>query len=155
MKQRNKRNRATRDTPSPSYPTPKKANTKGSTMAPPPKPSLSSSADKTIYTEKTTPEMATPTKSPPASTTSPVQSPVANLSKETQDGAGWCNDQDNRPKPIRHKFSELKALDCQVYTDSMNHLSRVIDEDDPGPTSTCSGSSLTSSVPDQERCSCS
>ena len=125
MKQRSKRIRD-KETPSPPGHTSKKANTKSSKMSPSPKSTTPNSADRTISTEKT-PEKVTPPKSPSASATSPLQSPVANLS--TKDGAGWSNDQDNRPKPIRHKFSDLKALECQVYTDSINHLSKVINDE--------------------------
>ena len=80
--------------------------------------------------------MITATKPLAASTASPVPSPVANLSTETQEGSGWCNDQDNRPKPLRNKFSDLKTLDCQVYSDSMSHLSRVVEDDDTDPPPT-------------------
>ena len=101
-------------------------------MSTSPKPTTPDSADKTISIEKT-PVKDTPTKSHATPDTSPNKSPVVNLSNN-KDGSGWSNDQDNRPKPIRHKFSELKNLECQVYTDTLNHLSQVIDDEvDPLP----------------------
>ena len=92
---RNKRNRETRGTPSPSNPISKKANTEVSIM--PPKPSLSISADKTISTEKMTPEMTTPTNPRAASTASPFPSPVANLSNEENQGQAGAMTRINAP----------------------------------------------------------
>ena len=124
MKKRISKRSRNKGSPSPKDHPSKKANTKGHKMPTSPKPTTPGSADKTISIEKT-PVKDTPTKSPATPDTSPLKSPVVNLSNK--DGAGWSNDQDNRPKPIRHKFSDLKNLECQVYTDSINHLSKVID----------------------------
>ena len=56
-------------------------------------------------------------------------------SKGILEDLGWSHDhdQDRRPKPVRHRFSELKNIECQVYTDSLGHLSRVIEKDTDVP----------------------
>ena len=56
--------------------------------------------------------------------TSPLSSPASRLSIG-KDGAGWANDQDTRPKPLRHKFSELKTLGCQVIRETTMRLAQV------------------------------
>ena len=55
---------------------------------------------------------------------SPTKSPISRLSNG-KDGAGWANDQDTRPKPLRHKFSDLKKLKCQVIVETNNRLAQV------------------------------
>ena len=125
-----KRDRNKDSPPSRDHPA-KKANTEGPIMSASPKPTSSSSpkpttpdsADKTMSIGKDTP--TDPHASP---VISPNKSPTANLSNR-KNGAGWSNNQDIRPKPLRHKFSELKNLECQVYTETIHKLSQVIDEE--------------------------
>ena len=55
---------------------------------------------------------------------SPTRSPISRLSNG-KDRAGWANDRDTRPKPLRHKFSDLKKLKCQVIVETNNRLAQV------------------------------
>ena len=64
----------------------------------------------------------------PLSTCLPYQQHVQSSQGILED-SGLEHDQGRRPKPIRPTFSELANLECQVYSDSMGHLSRVIEKD--------------------------
>ena len=87
---------------------------------------ITMSTGKDTSTNSLTPTVASPTKPP-----------ISNLSNG-KDGAGWATDQDNRPKPLRHKFSELKNIKCQVYSETFERLAQVTDlevEDTPATLS--------------------
>ena len=111
------------------HPAKKKTNTKGPTMSTSPKPSTSASPDPTTpNSEDTTMSTGKDTPTNPLTPTevSPTKPPISNLSNG-KDGAGWATDQDNRPKPLRHKFSELKNIGCQVYSETIQRLAQVTD----------------------------